>query len=475
MMLLPVSAEFTALCQAQMRLVAQMVGADSAAVYLAESWTEQALPKLIPIATYPAELDSQSASSQRGYAADKVLPTTASSGDTIASWQEPIAFDDGLVDVAAHEHDELLALPDFATTKPESDVRQRLAVPLLHEGQMLGILVSWRTDHPWNAQEQTSLEDCARSLTLACMLDQRGQWLSTQMVSLDQVQTRQSDRLHELLHQLRSPLTALKTFGKLLNKRMPPDDPNQALVINMLRESDRLQELLSYFDETLQAVDDSRDALVTSVPLLAPASIGSESVPPALPVTVDTLAHFGGALKIQPHWVGDLILPLLELFSPLAEAEGIAFHLFPPRQDAAIQADPYALTEILNNFLDNALKYASAGSEVWIQWGLTRADRPDLEGILVGDTGPGIPTADQPHVFERHFRGIQAMGELEGSGLGLAIAQDLVQEMQGDLRVYSPLRDMPWSIPEAIAYLPDTQGTAFVIWLPKAELRLSEP
>jgi signal transduction histidine kinase len=475
MMLMPASAEFAALCQSQIAMMAEMVGADSTAVYLAESWSDQARPKLIPIAVYPpaAASTTKSAYAERALPGDSLSSVEASpeadleraathtprfpinATDRASSWLEP--------EPASSTHQ---SSTDRAQTLPP----QRLAVPMIHEGGVFGIVVSWRADRPWQPQDRDRLEEYARSLTLACVLDQRGQWLKSQLSSLDRVQTQQSDRFHELLHQLRSPLTALKTFGKLLTKRLPREDANQSLVVNMLRESDRMQELLGYFDDTLQAADETREATSTTRPLLAPA----DSHPPvmeaeALPAGTDSLAHFGGRLHIQPCLIDTLIKPVVELTRSLAEATEMTFQVEPPDTETWVQADGKALIEILNNFIDNALKYSPPGTQLWLQWGLSQPARSDLTGILIGDTGPGIPLADQTHIFERHFRGIQAAGPLTGSGLGLAIVADLVHEMKGELELFSPLSKLPWPLPPSIqAHADDYPGTAFVAWLPKA-------
>ena len=460
MILMPASAEFAALCQSQITMMAGVVGADSTAVYLAEGWSDQAVPQLISIAVYPTPKSPQSQAPRL----DRRLPAATSSGNGPVSAQFAAAADA----VSSQPDPRVLSDPTYATARDaEHTTQQRLAIPLKHEGGVIGVLVSWRADRPWQQPERDQMAECAHSLTLACVLDQRGQWLSSRTSSLDRIQAQQSDRFHELLHQLRSPLTALKTFGKLLIKRLPSEDQNQLLVTNMLRESDRLQELLGYFDETLQAADDTRAAASTSAPLLlAPADESPEE--PALLTAADSLAHFGGALDIHPGSVAALIEPLVRLNQPLAEAAEMKLHLVPPAEDVWLQFDPKALGEILNNLLDNALKYSSPQTEVWLQWGLSHPDQPNLGGILLGDTGPGIPALDQEHIFERHYRGRQAAGELDGSGLGLAIAADLMGEMRGQIEVYSPLSELPWALPATLPIPAATVGTAFVLWLPIA-------
>jgi len=127
--------------------------------------------------------------------------------------------------------------------------------------------------------------------------------------------------------------------------------------------------------------------------------------------------------------------------------------------------DSAALGEVLYNLLDNALKYAPAGSLVWVVAGLVqRLGEQMFQGIAIGDTGAGVPFSDQPRLFTRHFRGVQSQSNIPGTGLGLAIVQDLVQGMGGHIDLISPVQGTPWLPPEAANY-PKNPGVLFVVWL----------
>ena len=113
------------------------------------------------------------------------------------------------------------------------------------------------------------------------------------------------------------------------------------------------------------------------------------------------------------------------------------------------------MQEVLSNIIDNALKYTHAGGKVLLECG---QEKPGFQGIIISDTGPGIPLEDLEHLGERHYRGVQAKTEIPGTGLGMAIAKQLMAEMQGNIEVFSPAI-------KSIITLSDTPGTTFIIWL----------
>jgi His Kinase A (phosphoacceptor) domain. len=75
--------------------------------------------------------------------------------------------------------------------------------------------------------------------------------MQQELGSARQIQAQVYDTMHNLLHQFKSPLTALRTFGKLLARRLVPEDKNRNVAFSIVRESERLQELLGQFDRTV--------------------------------------------------------------------------------------------------------------------------------------------------------------------------------------------------------------------------------
>jgi len=100
---------------------------------------------------------------------------------------------------------------------------------------------------------------------------------------------------------------------------------------------------------------------------------------------------------------------------------------------AAIDADEGRITQIITNLLTNAAKFTPPGGQVTLT---TRADGATAR-LTVADTGPGIPPADLPHIFERFWRGPGAAG-CSGSGIGLAVATELAAAHGGTLTAASP-------------------------------------
>ena len=99
-----------------------------------------------------------------------------------------------------------------------------------------------------------------------------------------------------------------------------------------------------------------------------------------------------------------------------------------------VWADREALRQILDNLIDNAIKYTPEQGEVHCSW--TAVDE-DVR-IAIRDTGKGIPAEAQPRVFERFFRVEKSRSrELGSTGLGLSIVKHLVGNLNGTVTVES--------------------------------------
>jgi two-component system phosphate regulon sensor histidine kinase PhoR len=99
-----------------------------------------------------------------------------------------------------------------------------------------------------------------------------------------------------------------------------------------------------------------------------------------------------------------------------------------------VLADEEAVRQIVDNLIDNAIKYTSERGTVGVYCSASR----DKVRIEVADTGIGIPRDDLPRIFERFYRVDKARSrELGGTGLGLSIVKHLIQSIGGQIDVTS--------------------------------------
>ena len=453
-MFIPASSEFVALCQSQVAVLTQGLGAALSAVYLTEELVEGTQPKLIPVVVYPEatvvweEEDT-----------DLVLPEEMDKIDTIPQLSKVTPR--LLPQASEHDQDVNSTSPDWE----ENYLRQQrqIVLPLMHEGVVMGLLVTGREDRPWNEREKATIERIARTLVIAYIMDRRRVWVEQQLTQQPRLQAQQRDRLDDLLHQFRNPLTALRTFGKLLTKRLRPGDKNHEVATSIVRESDRLQELLQQFDACLD-MDEGNTAppILNAAPVAeASSELKSNSLLPGI------------ALKLEAFTLTTVLEPLLISAKAIAQERNLELQAEIPNDLPLVQGNAKALREVLSNLIDNALKYTPSGGKIEIQVGKTRrTSEAEMIAIAISDSGPGIPSQDLEHLFERHYRGIQASSAIPGSGLGLAIAKELIEQMQGEIKVFSPAQ-LSWTKRNSESAMRNAQdklgrGTTFIVWLPMA-------
>jgi signal transduction histidine kinase len=195
-------------------------------------------------------------------------------------------------------------------------------------------------------------------------------------------------------HELRTPITALKSFNDLVRGAAAEDPAARA---EFLAESqlqlDRLEWVTSHL------LDLSRlDAGLVE-------------------------------LDLADHDVGDMIEAATSAFRARAQEKGIDLAILLPVPPLELRCDRARMELALSNLLANAIKFTAAGGRVEI--GAERVG--DVIRVWVRDSGPGINPGDLPHIFERFYRGRGAHGE--GSGLGLAIVQGIVHAHGGQISV----------------------------------------
>jgi signal transduction histidine kinase len=419
-MLMPASSEFITLCQTQVALLIDGFGASLSAVYLTEDPTAETETALIPLVIFPEENsqwpESVSLALPRGDRPSSGFAQERRPSRTLSTTpRQTLASAKPTVDV------------DHALARSDDLEPTRLVLPLVHEDMIWGLLVVAREQQRWRKREQDQLEQIAHTLAIACVLDQRSQWLAQGHDQQKFLQAQQHTALSTLLHQFRNPLTTLRTLGKLLLRRSSPEDANRNLVESMVGESDHLESLLRQFDDAIDLGDaalesefDPEARAVTPQPALLPGS--------------NWLT--GGVLTLQPCWLEDILQPLLDAIAGRIDEQNMHLHVAISEDLPPVKANVEALKEVFGNLLDNALKYSPRGADIWVS--LEEQESGLAQRVLISDSGCGIPIQDLGRVFERSYRGVQAETEISGTGLGLAIAQDLITQMDGSIQALSP-------------------------------------
>jgi signal transduction histidine kinase len=467
-MLMSASSEFFALCREQLALLAQGLEASLSVVYLTQELIETSTneAKLIPVVIYPEAMESPGANA---LVLPITVPISSPHGDSYSSTNasektQHFRQGDVLEEKNKRKNRKLLkAAEEFPESAPETAKEaapstsiekyllkgDQIVLPLIHEDVMMGLLVTVREDRSWNEQERSEIERIAQTLSLACVLDQRRAWLHQQLQQQQILQEKQQDLLDNLLHQFRNPLTALRTFGKLLLKRLRPKDPNQEVAASIVRESDRLKELLQQFDEVIDlTAEDLEPLILPQEEVFVEANVQKDlKAPLLLPGTGDKQVNCS---------VLDILEPLLISARAIAQERKLQLICEIPPNLPLVCVNPKALREVFSNIIDNALKYTPTGGKIFIQAG---QEKPLFQGIAISDSGPGIPSQDLEHLGERHYRGVQAQTEIPGTGLGLSIAKQLIEQMQGEIQVFSPALT-------SLTTSPNAPGTTFIIWLP---------
>lgn len=137
--------------------------------------------------------------------------------------------------------------------------------------------------------------------------------------------------------------------------------------------------------------------------------------------------------RLQPLDLAQLVAESIQHFVEQAAAKDIdlGFEL----EAAPLQGDRFLLRDLVDNLVDNALRYTPAGGRVTVACGAGRGEREEGSFLRVEDNGPGIPAHLRTQVFERFVRLDE---QTTGSGLGLAIVRDIANLHGADLVLSAP-------------------------------------
>ncbi|HYU19807.1 MAG TPA: ATP-binding protein [Chloroflexota bacterium] len=201
-----------------------------------------------------------------------------------------------------------------------------------------------------------------------------------------------SDTALDLAHDLKSPLSSIRGLVTLLMKES--GGPITAAQ----------RDLLEHAQAATERLRDTIERILDQTP-----SRGDET--PAL----------------QPTALVEVASAVFSRLQGVAASKGVTLESRIPENLPWAQADPFQFARVLENLLDNAVKFSQPGGRVWL-------DAEATDGWLqcaVSDEGLGIPEWALERIFERHFRAPFTVTEHPGSGLGLAICQRIVEQHGG--------------------------------------------
>lgn len=132
----------------------------------------------------------------------------------------------------------------------------------------------------------------------------------------------------------------------------------------------------------------------------------------------------------RPTDLGELAQRAVGVFDAEARERALTLAVSVAPGLPAVTADPQRVSQVIGNLLGNALRYVPENGQVTVS--VARA--PGGVELAVSDTGPGVPEADLPHLFDRFWRGEKSRARASGgAGLGLAIARQLIEAQGGTL------------------------------------------
>ncbi len=281
--------------------------------------------------------------------------------------------------------------PEHASVYAGAGARVVIAVPVTAEEHRLGVLTVYGDRAPIFVEDDLWLVQLLADQAAVILEARRMAHEAGQLRAREESTLLKEEFLSAAAHDLRTPLTVLLGQAELLERRVQRDpgapvDP--AGIVRIARESRRLRDLVS---DLLEA---------------------------------QRLEDVGPSVDQEPADIRELIRSSIERY----EYDGARFAPDLPAEPILVRMDPVRVEQVLDNLLENAVKYAPAAPPTEV-----RAWEEDGEArIAVIDHGMGIPATERGLVFDRFVRASNAQARSDtGLGLGLYICRRIVESHGG--------------------------------------------
>lgn len=255
-------------------------------------------------------------------------------------------------------------------------------------------------------KEDSRVISCAR---------QSGNDLETETLSLATTLGLQPDFLHNLIEELRYPITYMKTTISLLESKQIKGEQRQRYFQMLEKQCDRQNSVISGLLELLQ---------------------------------LDV------ATKVDYIYLNEFVPGIVSTYQPLANENNIQLGYTIPANLPPVIFSPSWLRQVIIQLLNNSLQFTPPQGRVFVQ-----AGKKDLKvELTIDDTGRGIDTQELHKIFDSFYRSKTISNDLtSGAGLGLTIVRQLVEKSGGEISVTSKIG----------------KGSSFKILLPALPLELT--
>jgi len=259
----------------------------------------------------------------------------------------------------------------------------------------------------------------AANRTLERRVEERTAELQKALERVSELSQLKANFISNISHELRTPLTHIKGYIEL-----------------MVTES--LGQITEEQKHALQVSQQSTgklEALIEDLIMVSLASRGELSIKQDN-IDIQRIANLA-----------------VKSFMGKAAERGINLHGVIDDDVPFVQVDSQKIAWVLQQLIDNGIKFTSSGGSVILS---VKREGENLVIVSVTDTGIGIPSIDQPRIFERFYRVDKARSrQVGGTGLGLSIVKHVAERMNGTISVESQLG----------------KGSVFIITVPEAPIQ----
>ena len=268
-------------------------------------------------------------------------------------------------------------------------IRSMVYLPLFSKGEIIGcFIVGSSTASAYTQGDIEFLEQASNHLSLMMENARLYSRERGERAKLEAVNKQRDEFFGIISHELKTPLTSIKSSSELLSEELRGDKQasRKRLIENIRRSTDKLETMLNDLLDIAKARSASLEVNLRPIDLV-----------PVLNSAMDIC-----------------ILPI--------EQKQQSLEVDIPKTLPPVIADPESFEHIITNLLGNSNKFTPRGGEISLK---VRVDGNRMV-IEVRDSGPGIPEEEQELIFEPFYRGEFSTGSTKGMGIGLATVKQMV-------------------------------------------------